>query len=451
MSMKLSKEEVLKRLIGANPNFCYSEFEYINCETKSKITCDKGHIFYKSLELFKEHPSCPECFKENRKVKSTKALTESEALKRLYSKYPTYNFLSFRYKNIITKSIIICDKGHQYESSYHNTYIKGRKCPYCAGMYKTEKQVKEELQKIHPTYDFTYFKYKRNNDKSIVICDKGHIFKSSYENMKISKCPKCAKNRKKSVEEMRRDMQELEPNYDFSLFDAKNTSIPSIVTCNNSHTYNVRYNDFMSGVRCSKCYHKIKGEKQTRTQEEVIFLLKEAEPNYDFSKFIYYGTSEKSKIICGKGHEYLGSFNSFISACCRCPYCANQKSKPEYEIIDYIKTFFKNEIQQGNRKIIKSPFAKKKVSHLELDIYIPDLKLAFEYNGAYWHSDEKIERRTRGYFKTSKEFHEYKTNECLKKGIHLIHIDEKDYKNNKDEVLNNIKYLISSKQIISKG
>lgn len=69
----------------------------------------------------------------------SRKLSKEEVLKRLYSKYPTYNFLSFKYKNIITKSIIICDKGHQYESSYHNTHIKGRKCPYCAEMYKTGK------------------------------------------------------------------------------------------------------------------------------------------------------------------------------------------------------------------------------------------------------------------------------------------------------------------------
>lgn len=45
----------------------------------------------------------------------------------------------------------------------------------------------------------------------------------------------------------------------------------------------------------------------------------------------------------------------------------------------------------------------------ELDVYIPDLKIAIEYDGAYWHSD------VNNYFK-------YK--ECRKQGIRLIHIIE---------------------------
>lgn len=48
----------------------------------------------------------------------------------------------------------------------------------------------------------------------------------------------------------------------------------------------------------------------------------------------------------------------------------------------------------------------------ELDIYLPDLKLAIEYNGSFWHSSERKDKR----------YHQDKTIECAKQGIHLIHI-----------------------------
>jgi len=55
----------------------------------------------------------------------------------------------------------------------------------------------------------------------------------------------------------------------------------------------------------------------------------------------------------------------------------------------------------------------------ELDIYIPELKLAFEYNGIYWHSDTYKD----------KNYHLNKTEECEKKGIKLFHIWEDDWLN----------------------
>ena len=64
------------------------------------------------------------------------------------------------------------------------------------------------------------------------------------------------------------------------------------------------------------------------------------------------------------------------------------------------------------------------------------MKLAFEYNGSYWYNDENLIARSKGYFKNSDEYHQYKTNECLKKGVKLIHIDENEWLKDKNKVLN---------------
>lgn len=54
---------------------------------------------------------------------------------------------------------------------------------------------------------------------------------------------------------------------------------------------------------------------------------------------------------------------------------------------------------------------------LELDIYVPELKLAIEFNGTYWHSDAMKEKR----------YHQQKTIECAINGIRLIHIFEYEW------------------------
>ena len=84
------------------------------------------------------------------------------------------------------------------------------------------------------------------------------------------------------------------------------------------------------------------------------------------------------------------------------------KSEMESDILKFIKSNHNKEILNNKKNII---------SPLELDIYIPDLKLAFEFNGLYWHSEVNKENN----------YHLNKTEECEKQAIQLIHIYEDDW------------------------
>lgn len=55
----------------------------------------------------------------------------------------------------------------------------------------------------------------------------------------------------------------------------------------------------------------------------------------------------------------------------------------------------------------------------QLDIFIPSLRLAIEYNGLYWHSQEVLANRN---VPSPRLYHLDKTEKCLKNGINLIHI-----------------------------
>ena len=67
------------------------------------------------------------------------------------------------------------------------------------------------------------------------------------------------------------------------------------------------------------------------------------------------------------------------------------------------------EVERHNRSILEG-------SH-ELDIYIPSRKIAIEFNGTHWHSEE---------FK-KKTYHQNKSIQCFRAGIHLIHIFEHEW------------------------
>lgn len=93
----------------------------------------------------------------------------------------------------------------------------------------------------------------------------------------------------------------------------------------------------------------------------------------------------------------------------------------EKEIVNMIHTIYNKDIQENKRKIIPPK---------EIDIYLPDLKLAIEYNGLYFHSTLAG---------TNKNYHLEKSLLCREKNIRLIHIYEFE---NFNEQLNLLKDLI---------
>lgn len=67
-----------------------------------------------------------------------------------------------------------------------------------------------------------------------------------------------------------------------------------------------------------------------------------------------------------------------------------------------------------------------------VDLYIPKLSLAFEFNGDYWHSDEVI-KFNHGI--SAKEYHTNKVEKCAKEGIKLLFVWESDFEKKTEEIL----------------
>ncbi len=72
---------------------------------------------------------------------------------------------------------------------------------------------------------------------------------------------------------------------------------------------------------------------------------------------------------------------------------------------------------------------------LEVDFYLPDNDLAIELNGNYWHSEVGGGK--------DRNYHLYKTIECNKKEVKLIHIFEDELKLKKDIVLSRISNMLN--------
>lgn len=77
--------------------------------------------------------------------------------------------------------------------------------------------------------------------------------------------------------------------------------------------------------------------------------------------------------------------------------------------------------------------SKSIISPQELDIYLPDYKLAIEYNGLYWHSEQAG---------LDKNYHIDKTMTCEEKGIRLIHVFSDDWEFKKEIVKSRLRSIL---------
>jgi len=189
----------------------------------------------------------------------------------------------------------------------------------------------------------------------------------------------------------------------------KNTDYNKI-TINRLNTINEKYNvDNIMEID----FYKDKARYNRR--------LKEKEKNINIIHIDLDNNQYLMKCDNGKHHEFKIGFplyksrkhfnNKFCTVC----FKPNKRtiSELEKELLNFIKENYKKTIITNTKKII-FPY--------ELDIYLPELKLAFEFNGIYWHNEQN----------KLNDYHKIKSDMCGEKEIQLIHIYEDDWINKKD-------------------
>lgn len=147
-------------------------------------------------------------------------------------------------------------------------------------------------------------------------------------------------------------------------------------------------------------------ENKKRMYKKVISRLSDITPK--FKEDEYDGVHGKAyNFECNTCKtEFESSLDDGRIPICRvCHPMDKTKSKCEYEIIDWIKTFYDGTIIHGDKSILTGK---------ELDIYLPDLSIAIELNGLYYHGENTG--------KKNKKYHLAKTNQCARLGITLLHI-----------------------------
>ena len=175
--------------------------------------------------------------------------------------------------------------------------------------------------------------------------------------------------------------------------------------------------------------------KNKRSYKKILSWSEFVKPLFTFDE--YKGKSQIYKWECTKCGNIFKSKIYFTGLgydrqIPRCEICfPNQATSiMEKELLDFIKSIYTNEIIENDRDLLKT---------YELDIVLPELKLAIQFNGVYWHSLKKD------------NYHLNKTELCQKKGYRLIHIWQDEWINNRQFILIKLNDIIWNKQIIKEN
>lgn len=364
-----------------------------------------------------------------------------------------------------TKIVIYCNNGHTYITSI--TKINSlkqdyRTCPHCSkeNKYNEKRIASKEIEDtlINTTFSLYNKKeyYKRWEDKIELICNNDNnieeIKSINYwiENgKKPPKCSKCLEKKVLSDAEFKKELDRITNNvynFDIKLGESKynsplTESSIKIIQKHNWHIEEFNGTKRKSKFICKTCGYKketlvlnlrgcLQCEKHNLKNGVKQKLKDICETNNLFitQQEIYKDVSSPIKFKCNScSHDFENSWAEITGKIynLHCPNCYNSiKRKSQTEVLTFIKGIYSGLIEENNKTLI---------SPKEIDLFIPEKKIAIEYCGNIWHSEK---------FGKDKNYHYEKYINCLKQGVSLITIFEDEWKHRTEICKSRLKSLL---------
>ena len=223
-----------------------------------------------------------------------------------------YNYSKVEYYNCKNKVIITCLKHGDFLQT-PDAHLCGRGCPFCGydSVSKKNSSTKEEFilkaRQIHGwKYDYSKVEYKNNSTKVCIICPEHGEF-----------------------------------------WQDPTTHIDNKAGC----------------PKCSKNY-------RYTTEEFLVSLPEWMKERYDFSKFEYKRTHDKSIVICHEHGEFKISPHN-IRKGVGCPFCSESKIEREVRLF----------LKENGISFIQEYKHNKNFHKQAIDFYLPKYKVGIECQG----------------------------------------------------------------------
>lgn len=311
----------------------------------------------------------------------------------------------------------------------------------------TEEWIKKVLKKwpeFAEKYDYTNTVYTGAKNNVEIRCKKHGVFTVIAGNHKTrgSGCELCGRERtnkalssrkgksntKRSTEEWVAKVLDKHPEfadmYDYSQAVYTSTDDPVTIICKTcGRVCTPKARKHMAGQGCKSCAGRKSVEKSVPTFSEMVKRAREVHGDeYEYFEDSYTYMSKDMNILhkkCGNIFPQRPEFH--IGKKQGCPFCQHVVSSGEQDAFAFVKEHTHHEVQNNARIVPDFFVGDKRIHKAELDIYVPELKLAIEYNGTYFHD---ISMKGKGY-------HIGKRKACEQLGIRLISIWECDWQDDR--------------------
>lgn len=320
----------------------------------------------------------------------------------------------------------VCPNDHAYQASINRRTNSKTGCPYCANqkvlqgfndLATTNPELVPEWHTSNPKQPTEVLP--GSGQKALWKCLEGHEWSSEIRTRakKGHGCPYCAGQRRdnilpvpqgnKAIQEWHTDKNGL----DISKVHSKSKERYWWI-CKQGHEWKANIRDrIYGGTECPYCTHrKIRsGFNDLATLYPDLVKEWDRERNEIEPSEISPGSQTLVSWKCTSGHKWVTTPNHRTSSQSGCPKCSNTVSKQEKEL----RTWLRQQIPQ--EEVIYND--RETLEGKELDILFPNLKVAIEFNGVYWHSERFM----------AKGIHSIKYKRCQEQGIQLIQIWSDDW------------------------
>lgn len=331
-----------------------------------------------------------------------------------------------------------CQKGHTWEIPVFYRVHYGNNCPYCSNkrilvgyndLLTTHPDLKSEWADERDMTEFTKGSKKNILWKCLEYPE--HTYQSSVYN-KVNSKTGCAYCFGRKVFKGFNDLMTTHPLVASEWHLSKNSKTPFEVSSGSNgkvwwlckrdsrHEWQATIpNRTLFNSGCPYCAGKkvLVGSNDLLTTHPVLAQeWCDEESATDFSAGSHYNAQWECRECRVRWRARI--YNRSKEGATSCPKCSRAKSvsAAEQEVHDYIASIVgeSTEIQQSNRTVLGDTQSQGS----EIDIYLPGLNVAIEFNGLYWHT----EAHGKGKF-----YHHSKYEACKGKSIKLITLWEDDW------------------------
>jgi hypothetical protein len=413
--------EKLTELYGCN-SFDFDNIFYTNDREPTTITClVHSHTFTKVGRTIIRTRGCKYCIK-NKLIQTNKISKLIQFKEKLISRWPSLSIPSESlFINSETKLIINCSV-HGRLSNTPKSFLKYG-CLAC----KKENNVKSldktsqmilKLEGLYPDkYDYSVFNYTSSSSKVDIICKThGHFSKVVSTLLRGIGCNKCSQEKRSLKITTESFIKKIEAKYPCKFTFDKTVytgSInPATITCVvHGDITKTAFSFYRLG--CNRC------QLDDKYFQTSLFLDKfekvHDKSKYDLTNLVYKGSHSLVTLSCNKHGEFTKPAYRVLQSINPCPKCSFSVSKPELELASYITTL-------DSKTLIIPSYRPSWLLGKELDLYLPSLNLAIEYNGSIFHHSSYGVSSFLDSTLKDKTYHFEKWKVCKDNGVILISI-----------------------------